>query len=328
MASFCLPERRCRLRECEHCGPIRAGDEYHRFKANIDHYGGRVKIVAVSAPGQDVLPWDDGMEDVYVEGGSRALRRVGRFVVDRRTGEMLRPGRWSLGTRQRQRRVSEDYATGWNQTASARYARLWKAATLSGDRLVRRHGHEGVLPRRVAVVWSLQTRGVWHVHEAFPAQSAVELLWSRHVVDFIDHVRKREFRMSGRERWNLLELERWYGVTTRGFYGFGFVDRNPLRKLGAAHFASEKSASYMAKNASEYLGKNASENAAAIGRRMRTYVSRRLTMETGITLTNLRRKRVLWYRLTYSEPLPEWEPEMLERIWSLLIASQSTIRGP
>jgi hypothetical protein len=48
-SSRCSSQRRCRKRECDHCGPIRAGDEYRKFVVNIEHYGGRVLVVAVTA---------------------------------------------------------------------------------------------------------------------------------------------------------------------------------------------------------------------------------------------------------------------------------------
>lgn len=221
-----------------------------------------------------------------------------------------------------ERRVLADYAVGFNTTASARYARLYKAATESADRLVRRMGYRGRRITRVAVVWSLQRRGIWHVHEALPAATAVELAWSRQVVRFIDQARKREAAMPGEERWVLLELERWFGIITRGFYGFGFVDRNPLR--GGSSWAAERSAAYLARNVAGYLGENASTEAYVIGRRLRSYVSRRLTMSTGVTLGNLRRVRYLYVILRDGLPFPStWDDETLERIWLLLSAAPS-----
>lgn len=281
--SACVPERRCRRRECAYCGPIRLRDEYRKFRENIAYYGGRVLLAAVTAPGSEVLPFAPGT-----------------------------------------RTVESKYAAGWNATASARYARLYKAATQSADRLVRRMGYRGRRITRVAVVWSPQRRGVWHVHEALPAATAVELAWSRQVVRFIDQARRREERMSGRERWVLLELERRFGMITRGFYGWGFVDRNPLRSGGGVvEWAAERSAAYLAANVAGYLGENASVSAHLIGRRLRSYVSRRLTMKTGVTLENLRRVRYLYVILRDGLPWPEsWDDDLRERIWLLLWTSR------
>lgn len=296
--SRCVAERRCKRRECDHCGPIRAGDEFHRFKANIEAYGGPILVVAITAPGADVLPWQ--------------------------TYEMVKPDTGEIISF---REVALDWQVIWNGTASARYARLWKAASLSADRLLRRHGYRGQLPRRVAQVWSPQKRAVWHVHEALPAKTEVERLWSRQVVRYIDNVRKREFGIPAEERRRWL-IEEHRGTVRRSFYGWGYVDRNPLRELGRAREA-DRSASYLASNAAEYLGQNASESARRIrGRKLRTYVSRRLTMVTGVTLTNLRRKRYLHVLIARGEALPSWPEDVLETVWLLLVGGVVAARGP
>lgn len=247
-------------------------------------------LVSVSAPGADVLPWDD-----------------------------------------RRELVQASHRYGWNSTASARYARLTKAAQIAADRYVRRMGHKGPMPRRVAVVWALQKRGVWHVHEALPAATPVEVLWSRQVVRFIDNARKREERMGGQERRVLLELERRFGVAARGFYGWGFIDRNPLRARAAdAAYANEaRAAAYLARNVAGYLGENASNPETAVGRRLRSYVSRRLTRETGCTMRNLRRARFLYVVLRDGLPWPEkWSDEDIEILGGLLDRGAELARGP
>src|SRR5579884_2842886 len=154
--SVCWAGRRCRRRSCAHCGPIRAGDEFRKFLDNIRAYGGRVVLVAVTAPGKDKLPWDPSL--CAIAGPHKHGGEVGCRVV-------------------------EAVAYRWNVDASARYARLFKAASIAADRLIRRlHGPSVRLPRRVAVVWSVQQRGVWHVHEGLPFESHVEKQWSRAVV--------------------------------------------------------------------------------------------------------------------------------------------------
>ena len=227
-------------------------------------------------------------------------------------------------------KVLRGFAYRWNVTASDRYSRLWKAATLSADRLIRRAGYQGRLPVRVANVWALHKRGVWHVHEGLPGGSKIELMWSRQVVAFIDHVRKRESRIDGRERWALLEIERNFGIATRGFYGWGFIDRNPLRQgaVGAVYVNEKKAAAYLARNVAGYLGENASEEAVAVGRVLRSYVSRRLTKITGVTLTNLRRAHYLWVIIRDGLELPMWDRDVLERVWSLLANQGVSARAP
>lgn len=249
---------------------------------------GRVVLISITGPGADVLPWDS-----------------------------------------ERRHVIGSYAYAWNMTAAARYARLWKAATLSANRHVRRQGYRGRPPTRVANVWALQKRGVWHVHEALPAATPVELQWSRHVVRFIDQVRKREERIPGRERWLYLDLERTFGEPVRGFYGFGFIDRNPLRhKASAVAYANDTTAAaYLARNVAGYLSENIAAE-SAVGRRLLSYVSRRLTTTTGVTIRNLRRARYIYVCLRDSLPLPDWTNDELEICSRILGLSPELARGP
>jgi hypothetical protein len=236
-----------------------------------------VLLVAVTAPGRDRLPWDP---DHCAELGAH-----------RHGGE--------LGCR-----VVRDLADEWNETASDRYATMWKAATMAADRVVRRAGWRGPLPRRVAVAWSAQRRGVWHTHEALPGATEVERAWSRVVVEYVHRTAAR--------------------------YGWGYVDRNPLRHLGAMEVGNERAARYLARNAAAYLGTNASaiEERAMPGRRQRSYVSRRLTTQTGVTIRNLRRVRHLWVVLTFGYVLPTWPTSELELVWSLLLGNEHVPRGP
>jgi hypothetical protein len=190
----------------------------------------------VTAPGAEDLPWDANVcgSDNHRHSGPNGCR------------------------------VHEDVAYAWNVTASARYARLFKAATVSADRLLRRGGYRGRMPRRVAVVWSEQARGVWHVHEALPAASKLERVWSRQVVRFIEQAAKHEARMTAKERRTLLELERTLEQPTRGFHGWGFVDRNPLRRAGGSNVTErhERAARYLARNVAGYLVENVQAEAS------------------------------------------------------------------
>jgi len=171
------------------------------------------------------------------------------------------------------------------------------------------------------------------VHEALPAGSEVERVWTRQVVRFIEAVTKRDARRSPQEARTLLALERELGATTRGFYGWGFVDRNPLRSLGVAARGGNpaRAAAYLARNAARYLTGNAepgNEGHSLCGRALRSYVSRRLTSATGCTIRNLRRARYLYVCIRDSLPLPEWSPEELETVGRLLGLSVAGSRGP
>jgi len=201
------------------------------------------------------------------------------------------------------------------------------------------------------------------VHEALPAASELERAWSRQAVRFMEQAQKREAGMSAAERRALLDLERLLEQPTRGFYGWGFVDRNPLRKGGRLNVTEGRAAAarYLARNVAGYLVENvqadpsdqgategtivcrrgrmirrgtgefldgqrqvrqltAARSAGRLpGRTLRGYGSVRLTMQTGVTIRNLRRARYLWVCLTQGLELPSWPEVELERVWLLLV---------
>jgi hypothetical protein len=169
--------------------------------------------------------------------------------------------------------------------------------------------------------------------------------------------------MTAEERRTLLDLERVLEQPTRGFYGWGFVDRNPLRRAGHSNITErhERAARYLARNVAGYLVENAQPGASESpqeqgtiafrggrmirrgtgevldgerepravvarrpagrlpGRALRGYVSVRLTMQTGVTIRNLRRARHLWVCLTKGLEIPSWPECELERVWLLLV---------
>jgi hypothetical protein len=252
------------------------GDEFRKFHDNINAFGGNVILVAVTAPGtNEGLPWDPDqclIGEQHRHGGNRGCR------------------------------VVRDLAYDWNESASDRYAGLWKAASVQADRWLRQRGYRGRFPSRVANAWAPQQRGVWHVHEALPAKSASELQWSRMVVRFIERNARR--------------------------YGWGNVDRNPLRKAAAGVGRDGTvAARYLARNTAGYLAENAG-GVALPGRRLRSYVSRRLTTETGVTMRNLRRVRYLFVVIRERLPLPDWPANELEVVCWLLSEGVVVARGP
>jgi hypothetical protein len=168
-ASGCSSRRRCRKRLCGHCGPIRADDEWRKFHDNLVAYGGAVALVSVTAPGAEDLPWDANV--------------CGATITSTR-------GRVAAGSMRGRERLE--------LTASARYGRLFKAAAVTADRLLRHGERRGRMPRRVAVVWSEQSRGVWHVHEGCRRRRSSS--WSRQVVRFMDQAHRREAAMAWEER--------------------------------------------------------------------------------------------------------------------------------
>jgi hypothetical protein len=172
------------------------------------------------------------------------------------------------------------------------------------------------------------------VHEALPAGSEIERVWTRQVVRFIEVATRRDARRPPAEKRTLLDIEHYLGVHTRGFYGWGFVDRNPLRRLGENGRGGDptKAAAYLARNAAQYLGENAASGRAGRelpGRALRSYVSRRLTTKTGCTIRNLRRARYLYVLIRESLPLPEWTPTELEVVARLIgLGDPAAARAP
>jgi hypothetical protein len=198
--------------------------------------------------------------------------------------------------------VVRDLAEEWNESTSDRYAAMWKAASIEANRWLKRRGWHGRFPVRVANAWADQKRGVWHVHEALPARTPHELQWSRMIVRYIERHSRR--------------------------YGWGNVDRNPLRKAVAGVGRDGTSAArYLARNTAGYLTANAAGTALP-GRRLTAYVSRRLTRQTGVTMRNLRRVRYLFVIVREGLPLPDWSPDELEVVWRLLAEGVVVTRGP
>jgi hypothetical protein len=253
------------------------GDNRRKLLDNLVAYGGAVRIVTLTPPGADVLRWGEGND----------------------------------------RRVDPVDAELFNLSASRRARRLFQAAAKSADRYLRLMGYRGRLPRSLGVVWAPMRRGVWHIHWALPNESPAEKLWSRTVVRFMDKAWRTEAaRYTANERRLLLELEAGqvinvggdYGSYSppRGFYGWGFVDRHDKTQG-----VTSKAAHYLSRNAAGYLGRNVASGVQLPGRKVRLYVSSRLTRETGVTIRNLRRLRQLYVRRARAEiPLvPErWSP--------------------
>lgn len=192
-----------------------------KYELNVDHYGGRVKLVTLTPAGQDLLPWGD------------EYRRTGYDEV--------------------QRLVDYQYRELWNWSAQARATRLFEAAQRAADRWVRKRW-AGQLPRQLGNVRAEQKRGVWHFHYLLPYETEIERVWSKTIERYMDRAWRRD-----QERWpdeserrRLIEGEYFAGEITRGFYGFGFVN-------GGSRSGKESStaARYMARNAAGYMAGNA-----------------------------------------------------------------------
>lgn len=192
-----------------------------KFRLNTEHYGGRVKLLTLTPPGEDLLPFGDETR-----------------IID---GEEVPQVEWI-------------YRTIWNATAPARASRLFEAAQRHADRWVRRQGWQGELPRQLGNVRAEQKRGVWHFHYQLPYETPIERAWSKTVERFMGQAWKSDQRKvpDEAERRELIFREYTGRGITRGFYGFGFIHGGkPQGKT------PEKAAKYMARNAAGYLAWNA-----------------------------------------------------------------------
>jgi hypothetical protein len=229
-----------------------------KWCCNVEHYGGRVKLLTLTAPGVDLLPWDTDL----------CTHPVG----EKCSGEKGCKVEWI-------------YRELWNATAQARASRLFEAAQRAADRWVRRSFPEARLPRQLGNVRSEQLRGVWHFHYVFPYETHVERVWSMTVHRYIDRAWRRDLERWPDERERRLLIEREYaGKVTRGFYGLGYANGGKQQGRSA-----ERAAKYCARNAAGYMA----SNLAGVGRH---YVSSRLTRETGITMRALRACNWLYVR--------------------------------
>lgn len=242
-----------------------------KFEINLGHYGGAVSILTITAPGEDVLPWE-------CAGGHQGKCSGEHGCV-----------------------VAWPYDSVFNGTAQARMSRMFEAAQRFADRQVRAHGYSGELPRQLGNVRVPQLRGVYHFHYALPEETPVEKLWSRCVRRFIRAVWQAEKRrFTPDEGWHALEREYLHGQITRGVYGFGFSHPGKIGG-GDVDLRRESAAKYLARNAAAYLG----------GQGGRHYVASRLVGQTGATMRVLRACNWLYVRRKQGlDPLiPAWWPE-------------------
>jgi hypothetical protein len=190
-----------------------------KWRHNVAHYGGRVKLLTLTPPGEDLLPFGDEVRTI--------------------AGEEVRLVEWI-------------YREIWNATAQARASRLFEAAQRAADRWVRRLGWSGPLPRQLGNVKAEQKRGVWHFHYLLPYEAKIEQEWSRVVHRYMDRAWRRDQERWPDERERRLLIEREFaGEVTRGFYGFGFVNGGKRQGRSAA-----KASRYMARNAAGYMSSN------------------------------------------------------------------------
>jgi hypothetical protein len=139
----CLPGKRCASRKCDHCHPGWGRDWYRVGRTNLALVAGEVGFVTVTAPGADVLPWDEhhcAHHGPHSHSGKRGCR-VDPVALRR-----------------------------WHRSWSLRWRRIHQAAKRRADRA---HG-----PRRIAMyAKEPQQRGAWHMHLAYDATTPADRRW-------------------------------------------------------------------------------------------------------------------------------------------------------
>ena len=123
-------------------GRLWLGDVRRLLMTNLLAYDGPVWLVTVTAPGVNVLPWDE--EVCRVKGLHEHGGPVGCRVVRQEASE-------------------------WNRTAPRRWSELHRRAYQATVRAL------GYGPTCLGRVWQLQTRGVLHVHLVLGRGSPLEV---------------------------------------------------------------------------------------------------------------------------------------------------------
>lgn len=251
-----------------------------KWKLNVGYYGGAVKLLTITPPGQDVLPYGD---------------EVQRFGVLPHVEDVPQ--------------VEWIYLEVYNRTATARMSRLLEAAQRAADRWIRRQGFKGQLPRQIGNARAYQRRGLLHFHVLLPYETSIEKSWARVVHRYMDKAWKRE-----QERWDdqgrVDQLWREYRgeKPERGFYGFGFVNaRNPAGR------SAEKSARYMARNsAAPYLAHQGGGHYVSTRLTRETGVTMRALR--GVNYLYMRRKMIAAGELQDDEVPFWWSDEWRETV--------------
>jgi hypothetical protein len=130
------------------------GDVARCLRENLSVTKPHVRLITVTAPGADVLPWDEGrctIKEPHVHSGPDGCR------------------------------VEADAAKDWNLTAPQRWTQLHKHAQ---QRIVREFGRRSRVMTRI---FQRQKRGVDHVHVVMDDETVVEsIIVSR----YVEHLRE------------------------------------------------------------------------------------------------------------------------------------------
>lgn len=264
-----------------------------KYEVNVAHYGGRVKLLTLTPPGEDLLPFGDETR--------------------------------KLSMTEEHRLVEHIYRELWNYSAQARATRLYEAAQRAADRWVRRQWG-GKLPRQLGNVRAEQKRGVWHFHYLLPYETEVERVWSKTIERFMDRAWRRELERwpDEAERRRLVEREYLTGEITRGFYGFGFIHGgNPQAKT------RDKAARYMARNAAGYMASNvtvAGQSRHYVSSRLTRETGVTMRALRSVNWLYVRRKLIDAGELDDSVVPTHWSPDYADHV--LRVEALISAHGP
>jgi hypothetical protein len=159
----------CKRKGCPVCGHAWAASWEAVIRLNLEEYARPVALVAITAPGKDVLPWSCSRD--HRHSGPRGCR------------------------------VKADHADVWAAHCRQNWTRLRDAARASCRRA-------GLNPRLLGRVWEPQKRGVPHLHVAIGLATPEERAAARLFVDELarlapeyvfGHVDRKLRPVSGRE---------------------------------------------------------------------------------------------------------------------------------
>jgi hypothetical protein len=139
----CRPGNRCHSRTCDHCHEGWGRDWYRVGRTNLALVAGEVGFVTVTAPGADVLPWDEhhcAHHGPHGHSGKRGCR------------------------------IDHHALRRWHDTFPRRWRRIHQAAKRRADR---HHGRRSILMKATEP----QQRGAWHLHLVYDATTPADRRW-------------------------------------------------------------------------------------------------------------------------------------------------------
>lgn len=186
-------------------------------------------------------------------------------------------------------RVAEREAALWNDASRRLWRELNRVCKQHADRAMRRLGASWFRGYVLAYQWEMQARGLWHLHFVVGVETQLEKAWANEYVRAMRRLAPT--------------------------YLFGYVDAKPLTRPRPAELCAGYIAKYLTKRREDGTF-GAAETVLTAGRTLLTYVSRRLTQQTGVTMRALRDARLLWAYREGHLPMP------LRSIAELVLAAQ------